>query len=85
MREEKIILTHTFSGSKLIGVGALLGPDQNGVPDEVTASFGKLYKSCKILFLKSSSNFNRAHAIHSSNESGFAVTRKLQIDSRTSR
>src|SRR5271155_103417 len=72
----KLTCSSSFQ-SKMTGTGQRLGPDQNGWPEEVTESLGKLYNSCWISLVNRFSNSRRAQMIHSSKTSGRAVTRKL--------
>lgn len=72
-------LNATLLESNVIGVGARLGPDQKGVPEDVTESLGKLYSSCTIELLNNSSNLRRPQTIHSSNVSGLDVTKNAWI------
>jgi hypothetical protein len=66
------------------GSGARFGPLQKGWPVLVTASLGKLNKSCLISLAYFSSNCKRAQAMHSSNVSGLLVTKKDRICSTCS-
>ena len=74
-RNVKALLT--LSMSNCTGCGQRLGPDQNGAPELVTWSGGKLYSSCLIWLQKLSSKRCRAHDTQSAKFFGRPSTRML--------
>ena len=73
-------LVRTFEGADDVAGGGRFGPDQNGVPDEVDMSSGKLYSSCATVLWKSSSNLSRAHTTQLSSEIGWSTCARGRVD-----